>query len=162
YGKGGIGHFDHANGLATNYFNSLKLHALTNSVGDLTGLQLLYPNGGVDLYTYRPLDPGSNGVYYYLSQSISPQGHVTQLIYENYDPNIMNIRLKFVVDPDGRTNTLTYATNGFSTNLITRVTDPYGRSASLAYDAVGQLTNITDCVTNGSSMAYDEHGWATN
>ena len=77
---------------------------------------------------------------------------MTSFLYEPYDPDILNIRLKYVVDPDGRTNTISYATSGYSTNMITQVTDPSGRYTTLQYDGDGQLTNITDVAGISSSM----------
>jgi YD repeat-containing protein len=100
--------------------------------------------------------------YFFLTQRVSPEGYTTTFQYEGYDPDNINVRLKYVIDPDGRTNTLTYATGGFSTNLITQVTDPYGRSAYFQYDNNGLLTNITDMAGMSSSMRYDANGWLTN
>ena len=69
-----------------------------------------------------------------------------------------------MIDGDGRTNTIYYATNNpYSTNLISQVTDPFGRSVSLAYDNLGRLTNITDVGGISSSFLYDiNNNWVTN
>ncbi|MFX8672405.1 RHS repeat domain-containing protein, partial [Acinetobacter baumannii] len=39
--------------------------------------------------------------------------------------------------------------------LITRVTDPFGRYATLAYDGSGRLTGITDVLGITSTIVYD-------
>jgi YD repeat-containing protein len=163
--------FNHPEQIATNYFTSDKLLALTNSSGVLTYFEVLHPDGAVDVYGFRPTNSSGNGDFHYLTQRIDPQGHVTQFIYDGYDPNnaLSAIRLRYVVDANGGTNTLTYAPADYATNLLTggtnlviQVTDPYGRSAHLAYDQHGLLTNITDSMNLSSTIIYDDHGWPTN
>jgi YD repeat-containing protein len=39
--------------------------------------------------------------------------------------------------------------------LVTQITDPFGRSATLAYDGSGRLSSITDTIGLTSSFAYD-------
>src|SRR5437667_11871818 len=51
---------------------------------------------------------------------------------------------------------------GYGTNLITGVTDPYGRTVSLGYDTSALLTTITDVAGMTSYMEYNELGWVTN
>ena len=59
------------------------------------------------------------------------------------------------MDGDGRTNAVSYVTaSPYSTNLISQVTDPFGRQASFAYTAAGQLQTITDVLGLQSVFAY--------
>lgn len=63
--------------------------------------------------------------------------------------------LRSDIDGDGPTNTISYvATNAYSTNLISQVTDPFGRSALFYYDETGYLTNIADVAGMSSSFRY--------
>ena len=121
YANGGYGEFDYADAVGTNYWTNLKLWAQTNSSGVLTNLQLLHPDGSVEIYGFNPTNAiGSS--YYYLSQRISADGFSTLFIYDPYDPAAGSVRLRYVVDANGGTNTLSYSNND-NTNLITQVTD---------------------------------------
>jgi RHS repeat-associated protein len=161
YGNGGAGFYEDAFDTGT-YHNNLKLRAVTNSSG-ITSFELLRPDGGKNVYGFAPTNSYGNVTrFFLLTQQISPQGDVITLQYEGYDPDYPNFRLKYVIDADGRTNTIHYATSGYSTNLITQVDDPYGRSTYLQYDTNGLLTTITDVAGISRSIAYNELGWVTN
>ena len=85
----------------------------------------------------------------FLTARLNPQAQKTQLTYDNYVPTTPPrqpiIQLQYVIDGDGRINTIYYATNNpYNTNLISQVKDPFGRSCTLSYDTNGVLTNITD------------------
>ncbi|HEX5223040.1 MAG TPA: cysteine peptidase family C39 domain-containing protein, partial [Verrucomicrobiae bacterium] len=163
YGHGGDGLYKFGSSLvADNYYNTLKLAVVTNGLGNASSFELLYPTGARDVYGFGPTNLSGQANHFYLSAIISAEGHTTTFQNEAYDPESLNIRLKYVVDADGKTNTIYYATSGFSTNLITQVSDPYGRSTYLQYDADGMLTNITDSAGMSSSMGYNELGWPTN
>lgn len=134
----------------------------------LYGFRLVYPDGSQDLYgevtgfyydtegpdRYRPIWADA-----LLSEHVDAYGNSMHFYYSNY---LYQTRtryvLQYVVDYDGRTNTLTY-----SNNLLTRVDMPYGRSAQMGYDANGRLASITDAATNTSNLSYDgTTGWLTN
>jgi RHS repeat-associated protein len=117
-----------------------------------------------------------------LTQRIDPQGRVTNIGYEHtaftncwptaspdeplgsYYHSYYGFRIKYIVDPDGRTNTFKYAPMLHSTppaypanNLwqLTEIDDPYGRKVQLGYDSYsGILTNITDAAGLSSSFQY--------
>jgi RHS repeat-associated protein len=133
----------------------------------LYGFRLIYPDGSQDLY-------GDVTTFYHiattnevapvwadalLTEHLDPYGNSTHFYYrEDFGGGGTNILLQYVVDYDGRTNTLSY-----SNNLLTRVDMPYGRSAQMSYDANGRLAGITDAATNTSSFGYDPAtGWLTN
>ena len=88
------------------------------------GFVLNYPDGSQDVFglthydfpmpdsPYRP-DSTITTAESLLTQRIDPQGRVTKLGYEKLT-NGYAFRVKYVVDPDGRTNTLIYASySGF-------------------------------------------------
>ncbi len=56
------------------------------------------------------------------------------------------------------TNGVTTFTYGFAANplLITQITDPFGRSATLAYDGQGRLQTSTDTLGIASTYGYDD------
>jgi RHS repeat-associated protein len=139
----------------------------TSLAGDTTnGFTLSYPDGSKDVYEFVVTNASGVFLEAFLTQHLNPQAQKTTFNYYSYTPNTPDsvvIRLKNVVDGDGRTNYIYYnTTNVYSTNLISRVVDPFGRGASLAYDTNGCLTNITDVVTNSSSIAYDTNNWVTS
>ena len=166
YSFGGEGFFDTSSNpgqLVGNYHNRLKFKSVLDGLGNIQGYEMHHPDGSRDIYGFGLTDARYGIVYvYYLTQKVSPSGYTINFYYEPLDPAYPVARLQYVVDADGRTNKLHYATSGFSTNLITQVDDPYGRSAYLQYDNYGQLTNITDAAGMSSSIAYNELGWPTN
>lgn len=137
----------------------------THLTGDTTnGFTLEYPNGSQDVYGFVVTSAGGRFQNAFLTERRNPQGQRTLLHYYGYTPSSSPvIRLKEVVDGDGRTNRIYYVTsNGYSTNLISQVVDPFGRTNTLAYDNTGHLTNITDVAGLSSALTYDTKGWITN
>ena len=65
----------------------------------------------------------------------------------------------YVVDPDGRTNSLAYTA---TTDQLLAVTNAYGQSAHFKYDSKGNLTNLVDAQGLSSSVAYDTNGYPTS
>lgn len=167
------------------------------------GLEITYPDGSQDVFgltRYAYLDTQSQSVdfnlppfvttatgsggtstaFAYLTQKIDPQGRVIRLGYElatstNHIGDLIGgFRVRYVVDPDGRTNTFLYATNAANAFdapalnpwMLTEVDDPYGRKARLGYEMVlsqtnaldainyGILTNITDAAGLSNSIQY--------
>ena len=59
-----------------------------------------------------------------------------------------------LTDATGRSTTFDY---GLSAQplLVTQITDPFGRSATLTYDSMGRLKSITDVLGLTSSFSYD-------
>jgi YD repeat-containing protein len=59
-----------------------------------------------------------------------------------------------LTDATGRSTTFSY---GLSNQplLVTQITDPFGRSATLTYDTMGRLSSITDVLGLTSSFTYD-------
>ena len=94
---------------------------------------------------------------YLLSAQQDPFGRLIQFRYET---NAGVIRLTHVIDFDGRTNALAYNLPN-APRLVTSVTDPYGRSASLSYDTNGNLTGISDMQGLSSQFQYDGSGLLT-
>ena len=169
------------------------------------GFRMVYPDGSKDVFGlcyYPGGTPGDlnlyTGAHAFLTQRIDPQGRITSLGYEYkaftnfwkcpHPSPYYGYRLKYVVDPDGRTNTFIYNTNApagswaltfcdieDTTNLVlsalpphhlwqlTEIDDPYGRKTTLTYDNLsGILTNITDAAGLSSSFQYDAATTSTN
>jgi hypothetical protein len=147
------------NGTNNEYFSNTRLQRnFTN--GQLAGFVLTYANGAQDLYQFVP----TNSLIHtnaFLTARLDSFGHGTRFYYQqtNY-----SVKLLYVVDADGQTNTLSY-TNTLVPTQITGVTDPFGNSVTLQYDTSntnGWLTNVVDPVGLGSSFAYDSGGNITN
>ena len=84
------------------------------------------------------------------------RGNTSTFTYAAYDPDTMVIRLSSISDPDGHNVTFSYnAGVSGNTNLISQVTDPFSRSATLQYDSSALLTNITDVASLSSGISYD-------
>ena len=127
----------------------------------LTGnLPTLY--GGISPVARLPL-----GTSFAISQSWTPQfpservdiyGRTNRFVY---DTNNNMIRLTQLIDSDGLINAISYQNTNFP-HYITKVENPYGRTATLSYDTNGFLTNITDMIGLTNSFQYDSLGLITN
>jgi len=119
---------------------------------EINGYTITYPDGRQDVYNFI-VKNGSLFKAAFLSERRHPQGHGTRFVYDTVT-NLV-VRLRYVIDGDGLTNTISYVTsNAYSTNLISQITDPFGRTNTLSYDNSGHLTNITDVVGISSSITY--------
>lgn len=127
------------------------------------GFTVSYPDGSQDVYGFVVTNGAGTFARAFLSERWNAQAQKTRFNYASYAPTNIVIRLQHVIDGDGRTNLISYTTNNaFSTNLISSVVDPFGRTTSLAYDSTGLLTNITDVAGLASSLAYNNSRWVTN
>ncbi|MEI6193619.1 MAG: hypothetical protein WCS42_04740, partial [Verrucomicrobiota bacterium] len=142
------------------------------------GIKLFYPDGSQEFFSltaapivaaaipYTSSSTGTSSARLLLTQRIDPQGRVTQLGYEqetNTTP--YKLRLRFVVDPDLRTNKFIYS-SGFQ---LTEIDDPYGRKVRLTYtNLYGSMTapaSIIDAAGLTNSFSYSgmkTNGWITS
>jgi RHS repeat-associated protein len=136
----------------------------TSLTGDTTnGFTLAYPDGSRDVYGFVVTNSSHVFLEALLSQRWNAQSQVTTLNYSNYNNSAVVINLKSIIDGDGRTNLIYYTTNNpYSSCLISRVVDPFGRSAYFYYNTNCDLTNITDVAGNSSTIYYDTNDWVTN
>jgi RHS repeat-associated protein len=146
------------------------------------GFGLVYPDGSQDIFGYTAYAPALNSAARaYLTQRIDAQGRITRIGYEfaqnvNYNSSqvAFGYRVRYVVDPDGRTNTFLYYTNSgnfFAPPIpnpwmLTEIDDPYGRKVQLQYKMllsspavssavnIGLLSSITDAAGLTSSFQY--------
>jgi len=160
----GIFGFENSTNPTTNYYNNEVIEETTNADGSIQSYVLSFPNGCKNIfsvnptnYTYDYVDSG----YFYLSETIDPQGNALHFYYmpDNTNTPYQTV-LKYIVDATGLTNTLNWTDGG--DDILTNVTDCYGRSTTLKYDASLNITNITDVGGISSSIAYDDGGFATN
>ena len=116
------------------------------------------PDGGVEVYAQ------SNGATtaprrIFLTELRDAAGNVVKLDYDTDSQG--RTRLIAITDAIGtKTAALDDGKTIISyeypnTSLITKITDPFGRSASLTYDANDRLTSITDEIGLTSSFTYD-------
>lgn len=139
------------------------LTATTLAGNTTNGFTLSYPDGSKDVYGLIITNGGGVFLKAYLTQHWNAQSQKTTFNYYGYANSAPVIRLKNIVDGDGLTNTVYYATNNaYSTNLISQVIDPFGRTASLGYNTNGDLTNITDVAGNSTAISYDTNDWVLN
>ncbi len=142
------------------------------------GLRLVYSDGSQDVFglsAYPIIDyiqlassgsAGTSTERLLLTQRIDPQGRVTQLGYEEVTTNTGSYfyRVRYVVDPDLRTNTFLYS-SGFQ---ISEIDDPYGRKTRLTYTTLyGSMavpSSIVDAAGLTNSFSYQGQqtsGWIT-
>jgi len=141
------------------YYSGSVMQQLTNAAGELTFI-VSRRDGSKDCYGFVPQETpnGEPGAVALLSAQVDPYNHTNSFIYTD---NGSTVWLNYVVDADGRTNTLNYSNPAFPAQ-ITGVTDPFGHTASLLYNSDGLLTNLTDELGMSSAVQYDEQNWITN
>ncbi|HEY3854175.1 MAG TPA: RHS repeat-associated core domain-containing protein [Verrucomicrobiae bacterium] len=154
------------NGMTTTVPGSIDYATNVRLAGNMTnGYTIIYPDGSSDVF--KCIVRGLNLFYQpiaFRTQHLSPQSQPTTFNYlTNSSPFGSVVRLTTVVDASGGTNVITYAsTNAFSTNLISQVTDPYGRTVQFSYNTNGCLTNIVDVAGISTSLLYDANVYVTN
>ncbi len=132
------------------YLSNARITGNTSS-----GFTISYPNGSVDTYGCIVEKTA------YLTQHLNPKSQATTYNYSTNSAGV--VQLSTVVDGNGGTNTLYYnSSNVYSTNLISKVTDCYGRSVNFYYSTNGLLTNIVDVGGISSSFLYNSAMWLTN
>ncbi len=146
-----------ADGATPEYYSRSVMSVTTDAGGALTGCTVVYPSGASEAYN-RVFTDATGDVLCFRTAQTDPAGHGTQFIYTNSSGNIF---LLYVIDTDGRTNTLGYANASFPSQ-ITGVTDPFGRNTTLKYSSAGLLTNITDVLGLSSAFAYDANQWVSS
>ena len=148
---GGSRVYTNFDGTGLEYYTNTRLIGITNA-GSLIGFNLLYPSGAKDVYGY--IDGGS---VFFLSQQIDAHGRATTYVYNT--TNTITT-LQYVIDCDGRTNTFSYTLNpmGVGNVLVSKITDPFGRSATFSYytnnDLGNSLSNVVDAVGNSTTFTY--------
>ena len=149
-GGGSISYTGYSSGTGSFAPETRNTAVLTRTSSSPIIYQRRRANGGVEIFSQ------SNGATgfprrIFLKQIIDPTGNTVTF---NYDAQL---RLTSIVDATGRSTTFSYA----STNplLVTGITDPFGRSAQLAYDGSGRLSQITDVLGLTSQFHYDASGF---
>lgn len=140
------------------YLTNTRLTGDTNA-----GYTLVYPDGSKDIFSL--VLTNNNGTFReaLLTKVQDAQSNTTSFYYSNQLGSPVRVRLTAVVDADNRTNQLVYGTsNPFSTNLVSKIIDPFGRTNFYYYDANGRLTNIVDVAGISSSFVYDANDCITN
>ena len=146
FGGGGLHPFPNGQ----DYLTNTRLSGNTN-----TGFTVSYPDGHENVYSFIVTNNSGTFLKAFLTEHWNANSQKTTFYYAPYNPASPVVRLLYVVDADGRTNTVSYvSSNPYSTNLISQVSDPFGRTAYLTYDSGGHLTNITDVASITSGIAY--------
>ncbi|HEX5152710.1 MAG TPA: RHS repeat-associated core domain-containing protein [Parafilimonas sp.] len=109
--------------------------------------ELRHPDGSKEIYS-RPDGSTVKGRKIFLTQKVDMAGNALNIMYD------ANLRVTALQDAIGQVTTLKYQ-NASDIYKITKVTDPFGRSASFKYDDSGRLTSITDMIGIVSSFKYD-------
>jgi YD repeat-containing protein len=113
---------------------------------------LLYRSGAMDVYQQQFTSSSSpfSSPYFFLSAKIDPASNKMTF---NYTTNAGVLKLSSITDADGRGTLLSY--NASSSNLISSVTDPFGRSISLSYYSSSMISNVVDVVGLTNTFTYD-------
>ena len=106
------------------------------------------PDGTVWVYN----QPDGTGRIF-MSQIIDPQNNTESIQYD------ANFRITSITDAINQVSTISYVSNTIGNSgfyKVSTISDPFGRSASFAYDSTNTyLTSITDCIGLKSAFTYD-------
>jgi YD repeat-containing protein len=119
----------------------------TALVNGLINYQRLLPDGSKEIFAQVQNDPAHSLRRTYLSQIVDSAGNAIKLNYDSM------FRVVSVADALGQVTTLSYELASDPLK-VTKVTDPFGRSAVLTYNGQGQLASITDPVGITSQFTY--------
>jgi RHS repeat-associated protein len=148
YMKLGGGRLYVADGV-TPHFKSASTISKLYSGTNFTGFQISYASGAKETYGYL-FNVAANENYALLSEQIDAVGHTNLL---KYDTISAVVRLRQLIDPDNRTNTIRYDTT--LTNQISEVEDPYGRKATFSYGTNGLLASLVNVGSLTNFFNYD-------
>jgi RHS repeat-associated protein len=149
---GGQSWFEYSVLGSRDYHNNNYMISSTNLIGQVVHSEVWLPDGSKNIYDMQSSSYGQTDYLLYLSKKIDPQGNALTFYYQDPDP--YTHQLLYVVDATGLTNTLFWQIED-ATYYLTNVTDPFGRSVNLQYDAsTASLTNITDVAGLSSSISY--------
>jgi RHS repeat-associated protein len=90
----------------------------------------------------------------FMTEWYDPQGNQVSFVYD------ADLRLRAVVDANGQVTSLSYE-QAEDPWKITKVTDPFGRSARFDYNQAGQLAKITDVIGLESEFTYGQGDFVT-
>jgi hypothetical protein len=153
-----------SDGSSIEYFCRGTMTNTTNPDGSWNSAVITYPDGSKEEYsqvTSSPWRVGASEILFRTAQ-YDRFSNATRFVYDSTLP-----LLTFVIDADGRTNTLYYGKFVPSVNRLTRVDDPFGRSVIIGYGfatppAIPKLSSISDPEGLSSTFAYDANAWVTN
>lgn len=120
------------------------------ATGAVTRYEWRLPDGSKYVYA-RSDGSTSNPRRVFLTGIVDAAGNAVTL---NYDAQL---RLVSIVDATGRATSIGYELAARPL-LITSITDPFGRTARIAYDSNGRLSTITDVIGIQSVFSYDNGG----
>jgi RHS repeat-associated protein len=151
YTAGGIEPFPNLD--TPDFYSNDRMHAVVDASGNTNAFEVIHPDGAIDVYSNS--FPGWQGGYDYpLTQQIDKHGRATTFLYDTANPE----QLDYVVDADGKTNTMTYNQwDSFDT-----IYDPYGHTNQFYYDSFGVLTNIIDVAGISTTFSYSSYLDLTN
>ncbi len=121
---------------------------------------LSYGRGGKNIFDYT-VTYGADPSDVFMNKKVDRAGRSTAI---NWNPFVVsgntNHRITTVTDIDGKNFTF-YYTNTLYPNLVTMVSDPYGRYASFHYTD-GRLDKITDMIGMETTFSYGSGNFITS
>ena len=173
-GGGAVSSYTNYNS-STGAFDVEEMTGATLKRTPTTGMATSYTLTGRDGSTlvYSQNDGSTSSSSYrrlFLTSITDPQGQALTFTYDTsvsadggagtatFFPRLTKITdaagrdTKFCYDP-GRTNCSTYSGSSL---LVSQVTDPFGRAATIDYDGNGRLSSITDVIGITSTVTYDD------
>lgn len=112
-----------------------------------TCYELRHPDGSKEVYS-RPDGSTAAGRKVFLTKRVDASGNAMNVLYDN------NLRMVGLRDTLGQITVIGYENSDMY--KITRVTDPFGRSAGFSYDSEGRLNRIVDMIGIVSTFEYDQ------
>ena len=137
----------------TTYNTASKTYAPDLSTSDVLArtcancYELRHPDGSKEIYG-KPDGNTASGRKIFLTSVVDAAGNEMKVLYD-----ATLLRIAALQDAIGQVTTFYYELTS-DVYKITKITDPFGRSAKFGYDAQGRLTSITDMIGIVSSFHY--------
>jgi RHS repeat-associated protein len=113
-----------------------------------------HPDGSLDVFA-QPDGASAYPRRVFLTEKVDAQGNRIQFTYD------AQMRLTAIQDAIDQVTTVAYEL-GSDPLKVTRVTDPFGRFATFAYNSQGQLKSITDVIGITSEFTYGAGDFITS
>lgn len=125
-------------------YSQAILTRTVNSSGASTGFTLTNRDGSFAQFNL----PGSTVGQFFMTAVGDASGNKVTLTYDSL------FRIVAITDAVGEVTTISYPSS--TSTVVSRITDPFGRSSSFTYTADGHLGSITDVLGITSSYTYGQ------
>lgn len=153
---GGVRRYLEFDSITKSFIPEIQTKEVLVRISDLPNgcYELRHPDGSKEVYS-RPDGNSGASRKVFLTYKIDALGDTLTILYDN------SLRIIAVEDAIGQVDSVAYDVPG-DNYKISSITDPFGRQATLEYDAQGRLLRITDVIGLSSTFTYGTSNFITS